>query len=158
MDYMRKHLIVEHRVTIKILEETSLQYEGTRIISNFYLNQRACVRLEEYRREQVKTTRGVRQGYSFSHLIDNLNSKKILNETFDGVREFRSQKTSLTPEKRQVVSIYMITRGFACLMKYEKTFDFVQHRMIIKLLEETSLHYEGTRIISNLYRNQSAYV
>lgn len=47
---------------------------------------------------------------------------------------------------------------FLYFIEYEKAFDNVQHDLLIKYIQELEMYANNIRIMTNLYRNQTASV
>ena len=73
---------------MQIPKRTAIDWRKRRLISKFYMDQRAKVRLDGGETRSVQIGRGVRQGCCLSQILFNLYSECRTKEALDGLGDF----------------------------------------------------------------------
>lgn len=74
---------IKPETMVVILQNKGIDVKDIRLIANLYCNQKTAVNIEGHCSEEIRTLRGLRQGYDVSPLLFNLYSEKLFKEAPD---------------------------------------------------------------------------
>lgn len=80
LDYNKAFDKVRHDQLVQLLENKDIDQRDIKIISNLYYNQKAVIRVDDKKTEEIEIKRGVRQGCILSPTLFNLYSEHIFQK------------------------------------------------------------------------------